>query len=102
MPCDMLQIQSIDFTSAKNHEDVLADALRALGYSVQVYGKQIQFQGNGVSGSYSNGQFRATDGFDADAVKREFGKKAVQKAAKRFGWDLVTAKDGKMKLRKRI
>ena len=80
----------------------MAQALRDCGFTVQVYGKQINFQRAGVSGSYSNGRFSATDGFDADEVKRAFGKQALKASAKKFGWDLITDKSGKAKLRKRI
>lgn len=103
MPCDQIQYQSVNFELAKNHEDLLAEALRAAGYTVNVYGKSIQFSRNGVSGSYSNGCFQTTGGdFDVDEVKRHFGKSVVKHAAKKYGWSLVTDKNGKMKLRKRI
>lgn len=100
-------MQSIDFSSAKNHEDLLAEALRAAGYNVSVYGKTIygktiQFSKGSVSGSYSNGRFSATEGFDVDEVKRNFGKQALKAAGRKFGWDLITDPSGKMKLRKRI
>jgi len=101
MPCDAVVLQSVDFSAAKNHEDILAEALRALGYVVDIYGKQIQFSRNGVRGSFYNGQFRVGDGFDSTEVKRAFGKQAVKSAAKKYGWTVVE-KDGRMKLQKRI
>lgn len=102
MPCDMVQVNTLDFSTAKGHEDILAEALRALGYTVQQSGKSLSFYKTGVSGTYSNGTFRTQNStIDLDAVKQQFSRTVVKTAARKFGWQF-TEKAGKIQLRKRI
>jgi hypothetical protein len=95
MPCWEVRTQTTDFTKAVGHEDLLADALRELGYNVQRTGNQISFSGRGTSGYYSGGRFNTQgNDFNADEAKQAFGGQVVKKAAKQFGWRV---KQGKTK-----
>lgn len=103
MPCDSIVINNIDFEAAKNHIDLLAESMRALGYTVTKVGNTLSFYGSGFSGTYSSGKFRVQEGFESrvDAIKQSFGKTVVRAAAKKFGWT-VSEKNGKMQMRKRV
>src|SRR5579864_1640445 len=59
--CDQIIRNSISFGNATGHEEILADALRELGYNVVQQGNTLQFTGNGHSGTYANGQFNTTE-----------------------------------------
>lgn len=103
MPCDSLIYNSVDFSSAKNHEGLLEEALRNKGYTVYRSGDSIRFYDNrtGVDGTYRAGSFSVTDGFNVDSIKQEFGRVVVKAAAKKFGWTVKEEPNGKMKVSKR-
>jgi hypothetical protein len=103
MPCDRIVINSIEFETAKDHEDVLAAALRELGYTVVQTGKTLSFYKNSVNGTYARGQFSVQAGmrFDVNEVKFQYGKTVVKTAAKKFGWSFTEKAGGKIQIRKR-
>lgn len=104
MPCDTIQYNQILFESAVGHEDILAEALRELGFTVHQFGKSLNFYKSGVSGTYSNGRFSTTNSaedLNVDQIKQSFGRNVVKAAAKKFGWAVKTQPNGKIKLTKR-
>lgn len=103
MPCDLIQRQSISFKNAVGHEELLAEALRTLGYHVTVRGQNIYFEKEGVSGTYRYGNFEhdADQLLDVDAIKVEFSKNVVRKSAKQYGWSVEDLPNNKMRVKKR-
>lgn len=105
MPCDSLIRQSINFSQAKGHLDLLEAALKEQDYTVHRTGDVLTFQkGYYLSGAYQKGKFETSASygyqFDVDAVKRSFSKQVVRKAARTYGWSVV--EDGnKLQIRKR-
>ena len=108
MPCDSIIRNSINFENAKGHEDILADALRELGYSAAQYDNGvIRFFGHGHSGTYANGQFNTTENrysrkFDVDQVKQAFGRNTVKAACRKFGWTMKETEPNKFKITRRV
>lgn len=104
MPCDSVILNQISFDTASGHEDILAEALRELGYTVHQYGKSLNFYKAGVSGTYSNGQFSTANSAEAlnvDQIKQSFGRNVVKTAARKFGWSYKEQPNGKIKLTRR-
>lgn len=96
MPCNQVIRQSIDFALGKNTLTDLARALEELGYAVTVGANSLSFHDRyWRRGSFKNGKFNVVNGFDIDAVKREFSKQIVKSTAKQYGWELIMGKDGK-------
>ncbi len=98
-------MNTIEFSSAKNFEPLLAEALRAMGYAILPQGNSgavLRFRDpeTGSWCTFQNGQFSVPQGFDVDAVKQEFSKVVVRTAALKYGW--TVKQDGnKMKVSKR-
>jgi hypothetical protein len=104
MPCDSIVVLSnINFEQAKGHVDILLAAMQARGFTVSRSGQSISFYGHGYSGTYSNGRFRAQQGFEqhVDGIKQEFSKASIRYAAKKMGWPLKSLGATKMRLEKR-
>ena len=107
--CDSIVRNSVDFAQAKNHHDILADAMRELGYTVQTHENgQLSFQRGSVNGTYANGQFNTSSSrysantFSVDEVKKSFGRQVVKVASKRFGWKIQETKPNTFVLSKRV
>lgn len=98
MPCWTTTSFTTTFENAKGHEEILAQALRDLGYNATRVGDVIRFQGNGISGVYRNGRFDTQDGeIDVQQVRDAFGKQAVKAACRKYGWKFVQ-KGGKTQI----
>lgn len=104
MPCDQVIYNSVSFEEATGHLDLLADALREQGYSVQQYGETLQFSKNGLSGTYANGKFNTQQSayseakFDVDAVKVSFSTGVVKKSAAQKGWKVKSLGNNKYQI----
>lgn len=106
MPCDMILTQSIDFKNAVGHIDVLLEALRERGYQAERCGESIRFSKGGLSGVYSDGEFKTQRSYgaselDVDSIKQTFSKHVIRKAAKVYGWTVVEKGNNKYEIRKR-
>lgn len=107
MPCDSLIYNSISFEAATGHVELLADAMREQGYTVQQNGETLRFNKAGLSGSYSNGKFHTQSPaygeavpFNVDAIKQSFGTGVMRKAAKQYGWKVKSIGNNKYEVTK--
>jgi hypothetical protein len=75
MPCDTIQTATVEL--GKVNEDLLAAAMKELGYKYYTYanGKVT------VSGGYVSGEELAK-------VKQMYSKQVVMSQAKKFGWQV--------------
>ena len=103
MPCDQIVLNRITFTAGTDL-DLIVHALQANGYGARRVGDRVTFRKSAVDyGSFQEGAFAAPEGFDVDAIKREYATESVKRSAARMGWRVVVdAKNPlKMQLRKR-
>tara|TARA_R110000868_G_scaffold86426_1_gene242375 strand:- start:132 stop:428 length:297 start_codon:yes stop_codon:yes gene_type:complete len=90
--------------SAGTDLDLIVHALQANGYNARRVEDRVTFRKSYTDyGSFQNGAFAAPEGFDVDAIKREYATESVKRSAARLGWRVVIdAKNPqKMLLRKR-
>ena len=103
MPCDSLILNRVQWTAGTDL-DLVVHALQANGYGARRIGDRVTFRKSAVDyGSFQEGAFAAPEGFDVDAIKREYATESVKRSAARLGWRVVIdAKNPqKMLLRKR-
>lgn len=104
MPCDQIIMNRTVFKDGTDL-DIITHALEYEGYTVNRVGSQVSFQKSSLDGgTFSNGVFRATQGFDVDAVKRNYATESVKRTAARMGWRVkIDAKNPqKMQLVKKV
>lgn len=95
MPCDQRRTVSVEWTE-KTDMKLLADALRAEGYSVQEHeGRRLNFQRGGVYGTFENNRFNVSENrysqFDDVAqtqLKKAYARASVNHAAKVNRWPI--------------
>lgn len=103
MPC--YTVRTYEVEAGKLHADLLVEALEAMGWSARRLGDDVVYQTKeGARGRYSAGTGRfATQGAEVDvaAVKQQYARRAVERAAKRVGWNVKQGAGNKLVLRRR-
>lgn len=92
MPCDTIQRSQVEFLATTTDLHLLAEGLRALGFTVRESDLGLDFYKAGISGTYAKatGQLtsRGYDQLDTAAVKVAYSEQVVISQAKKFGWKI--------------
>lgn len=92
MPCDTIQLSQVEFLEKSTDLKLLAEALRAMGFTVIENDDNLQFSKYGCTGTYekATGRFqsRGYEKVDTNEVKQQYGKASVNLKAKKFGWQI--------------
>jgi hypothetical protein len=103
MPCNSVVLNRTEFTTGTDL-DIIVHALQANGYNARRVEDRVTFRKSYTDyGSFQNGAFAAPEGFDVDAIKREYSRESVHRTAKTMGWRVVIDKNNanKLQLRRR-
>jgi hypothetical protein len=80
----------VEFLATATDINLLAEALKALGYQVRVTETGLRFAKYGCSGTYNKAtgklESRGSVQLDIDEVKRGYSVQVVNSQAKKFGW----------------
>lgn len=100
MPCDTIQYTQLDVS--KMQPAMLRKALESLGFTVRDLGAGgLSFQRGPIYGQYKNGSLEVPQGFDAEALQRQYSEELVTAQARRAGWRVKKTAKGKLQLVKR-
>jgi hypothetical protein len=92
LPCDSIQRSQISFLATSTDLNLLADGLRALGFTVRESDLGLDFYKAGITGTYAKATGKLTsrgyNELDIDEVKRSYSKAVVNSQAKKFGWKI--------------
>lgn len=90
MPCYTVQKSKVAFLAKSTDTNLLADALRGLGFSVTQTPEGLYFEKAGRSGSYASdsGHLQLDESWDGNELKRAYSSQVVESQARKFGWRL--------------
>ncbi len=96
MPCNTIQRTTIQEELKGLNQSLLLQALTAIGFSANIVGAEIRFQGylDGAyyTGTYSKDKFTtqstSSKKVDLNLVKKSYAAQVVQRTAKAKGWKL--------------
>lgn len=90
MPCYTVQKSKVEFLAKSTDMNLLANALRGLGFSVTQTPEGLSFEKAGFSGSYASnsGCLQLDESWDGNEVKRAYSTQVVESQARKFGWRL--------------
>lgn len=90
MPCYTVQKSKVEFLAKSTDTNLLADALRDLGFSVTQTSEGLYFEKAGISGSYASDSARLQldESWDGNELKRAYSTQVVESQARKFGWRL--------------
>ena len=96
MQCYMVYRQPVSYSIESTDVDLLFDAMVEIGYArnTEVWRRQAEE-------IVRTGIFSTTATVDVNALKRVYARKAVEKAAKRFRWNIKIEGPNKLTLRSR-
>lgn len=88
MPCNTIQTSQVEFLAKSTNPELLAEALRALGYTVFINGHFTQFTKGYQTGTYNalTGQLTMPQQWDGNEIKRAYSREIVNSQAKKNGW----------------
>ena len=95
MPC--YEVRTVSLELGTVDLDMLEEALGSIGYNVARTGQRLTFTRNRRQAEYMDGDLfiPADQKIDVNEIKRAYAVKAVQSAAKRFGWQMRGTKQRK-------
>jgi hypothetical protein len=90
MPCYTVQKSKVEFLAKSTDTNLLADALRGLGFSVTQTPEGLYFEKAGLSGSYASdsGRLQLDESWGGNELKRAYSTQVVESQARKFGWRL--------------
>lgn len=107
MPCDTIQIMTVQEELKGLNKGLLKKALIAMGFSVNDRTSSLEFfgthKGTEYTGSYANDKFTASSyagQLDINAVKVAYSTQVVESTAMDFGWSLTNLGNGEYEAEK--
>lgn len=92
MPCDTIQLSTVEFLEASTNVDLLKKALQKMGFQVYDTGTHLRFSKYGLNGTYTKATGKIeTSGYsklDVNQVKQNYSEQVVENQAQEFGWEV--------------
>jgi hypothetical protein len=105
MPCDTVQISSVNLELKAENKTFLIAALKSLRYQVrELANGTVTFRTpEGIDAIFTNGKLTlnsygtAAQNFNVNPIKKAYSVEVVKASAKKFGWNLQQDKQSQFK-----